>query len=270
VTCLLLTWLVYFGELTIKSGATLTPLETNGCLVIVARELTIEPGGCLDATGFGHRGGASCTQGSSWTGKGEKSCMANGGGGGGREHVSDFARFGGAGGSFGSIGGRSFGDDIDDSYIGRAGDVYDPFSQLPNTLLGSGGGGSAHTYQGNVNYLDGNGGGAIIIRAHTLINNGFIKSNGNEGRRSGGGGSGGLVLIVADHVRGEGVIQALGGKSGSDFEMWEEILGGRGGDGHIIIRSPDLSGNMKYTPQPKIEYSLDFPDLSTLDTLRRY
>jgi hypothetical protein len=120
--------------------------------------------------------------------------------------------------------------------------------------------------------VGGNGGGAIILRVHTLVNNGKIRANGASGGyqfgSGGGGGSGGLVLIVADHVLGDGTIEAKGGLGGSVYEYDEHSWGGRGGDGHIIIRSPDVRGQMKCTPNAKIENTLDFPDLSSLDQLK--
>jgi hypothetical protein len=244
--------------------------KTGGVLVIVADDVTIESYGRLNAS-RGYHGGEKRQQGESWTGLGKARCAANGGGGG-----CGNSDQGGAGASFGTDGClHADKSDIDPT----VGIKYDPFSQIPNTLLGSGGGSSDEETKG------GNGGGAIIIRAHTLRNDGEISCIGGDGFVSGsgkyfhggGGGSGGLVLIVANHVEGSGCITVQGGKGGlSDENIYNYIprslifrCGGNGGDGHIIIRSPDAqsisTGQMKCKPAAKLENNLDFPDLSSLN-----
>jgi hypothetical protein len=86
------------------------------------------------------------------------------------------------------------------------------------------------------------------------------------------------VLIVADHVLGNGRIEALGGSGyGSLTPSPEELknepskhshYGGRGGDGHIIIRSPDLpsirDGKMKCYPICRRGFNIELPDLRSL------
>jgi hypothetical protein len=230
----------YYGSLTIKKGGRLyAPKwdgEKGGCLVIVARDVIIEEGGVIDASFCGYRGGAVNCQGESWTGKGKNSRAANGGGGGGTRDLE----FSGAGGSFGNKGQRDHRcNESNDSCIGVVGDTYDPFSQLPRTLLGSGGG-------GNSEHSGGPGGGAVIIRTHSLVYSGTIMSLG-EGRS----GSGGLVLIVAEHVLGNGRLLAYS-------------INRTGGAGHVIIRSPDARHEMNCDPAARKENNLEFPDLSGL------
>jgi hypothetical protein len=132
-----------------------------------------------------------------------------------------------------------------ESYVGLSGEPYDPFSQIPKSLLGSGGGGSS--------YGDGcRGGGAIIIRAHTIRIDGTVTTCGASS--IGSSGSGGLVLIVAEHVLGDGQIEAAGGY-------------GECGFGPIIIRSPDVRGKFQINAPNaafKIENNLNFPDLGSL------
>jgi hypothetical protein len=146
--------------------------------------------------------------------------------------------------------------------VGHPGETYDPFSHVPETLLGSGGGaGCFKSKDGSVGYAPGgDGGGAIIIRVYNLRLDGQIYVNGGGDWSACGSGSGGLVLIVADHIEGNGNIHACGGAYGS-----------RGGDGRIIIRSPDAhtstifnTGQIDCYPAAKIEKNLDFPDLSSL------
>jgi hypothetical protein len=251
-------------------------------MVIVASVLAIEISGSLSVNYEGYSGGHNGHQGESWTGEGKKSRSPNGGGGGSSiEYKTGLPlgfgdmHFGGAGGSFGTKGEVPTVAVHQDtyerhykSYVGQPGETYAPFSSIPRSLLGSGGGASSIDGSG------GSGGGAIIIRVHTLINNGTICANGQDGLKGskgevgGGGGSGGLVLIVAEHVLGNGTIKAIGGAGSTTSKNPYVDKGGRGGDGHIIIRSPDpesiLNGKMKCTPPAKIVHNLDFPDLSSL------
>jgi hypothetical protein len=271
----------YYGSLTIKKGGYLSPPEWDGqkggVLVIVAHLLTIEKGGTLSATGHGYRGGERGSekvayQGESWTGQGKDSRLANGGGGGGSipfipgllDFRNELVCFSGAGGSFATQGERATVTEAKyESYVGHPGETYDPFLHVPETLLGSGGGTGCYEYSnGSLVYRGGSrGGGAIIIRVHTLRLDGSIWANGELNEvYYGGGGSGGLVLIVADHIEGSGIIEARGGLGSCE-----------GGDGHIIIRSPDANttkifytGQVECYPTAKIENNLDFPDLSSL------
>jgi hypothetical protein len=80
----------------------------------------------------------------------------------------------------------------------------------------------------------------------------------------GGGGSGGLVLIVAENVLGKGEAGGISTAGAVQLESSKFTVGGAGGRGHIIIRSPNCSAKLGCFPEPKIENNLDFPDLSTL------
>jgi hypothetical protein len=244
--------------------------------VILANELTIEIDGLLDASGCGYKGGSISCQGESWTGPGIKERAANGGGGGGSETADSF-QIGGGGGGFATEGSCSSAILNGDKYlpfVGRGGQKYDPFAKIPQTLLGSaGGGGCLVSLFDHLAAKGGEGGGAIILRVHTLRNNGSIRARGHGGAFSreagGGGGSGGLVLIVADRVFGAGSIRAVGGDGGSSPTSAKSFsAGGSGGDGVILIRSPDAfsvsSGAINCNPLFKLENNLDFPDLGPL------
>jgi hypothetical protein len=104
----------------------------GGVLVIVAREITIEDSGLINANGCGYRGGrAKHGQGESWNGLGQWSSSPNEGGGGASFAPSDDdIRFGGAGGSFATEGSDAAVNDAKyDSIVGQQGKTYNPFSQ---------------------------------------------------------------------------------------------------------------------------------------------
>lgn len=295
----------HFDTLTIKSGATLSAPgwdgKRSGVLVIVARQITIERGGCLSAMGCGYWGGKGAisyglggVQGESWTGQGTSRAGPNAGGGGGGGSSSMLGKMtnfgvGGGGGGYSTPGinctAHEYCLDAIDKPIGPGGQPYEPFSvsqqyQGPCVVLGSGGGGGGCPANAAGKLANGgNGGGAIIIRAHTLRNDGLICANGVGGTMrhrfaGGGGGSGGLVLIVAEHVFGRGGIEARGGLGGSpggdvltSHSGDDSLLGGggNGGDGYVIIRSTNSYAlrEMKIacSPRGRIEENLVFPNV---------
>lgn len=103
-------------------------------------------------------------------------------------------------------------------------------SQRGFPLLGSGGGCSG----------GGCGGGVIRMKTQSLILNGSITSNGNNGsNKSGGGGSGGFVeLEVQEYVAGFGTIEAKGGDGGR-FGRTDNTsalsFGSGGGGGRLLV-----------------------------------
>jgi hypothetical protein len=296
----------YFDTLTIKSGCCLSAngwdQKRGGVLVLVAREMTIEKGGRVNAMGCGYWGGKGAMsfgqpayQGESWSGSGKGFGTTNGGGGGGGGSASSV--LGGANFGIGGGGGGYFTPGFNAAAyeyahgagvtIGQGGEAYEPFT-LANqgatcVVLGSGGGGGGCPSRvGGRLANGGNGGGAIIIRAHTLRNDGLISASGYDGTMrqkyaSGGGGSGGLVLIVAEHVVGEGRIEAVGGSgavNAGDLQNHTDSQGGDlaalggggdGGDGHIVIRTTDMQSirEMKITCEPRcqVEENLNFPNV---------
>lgn len=114
------------------------------------------------------------------------------------------------------------------------GDKYYP------NLLGSGGGSGT-----NLNGADrgGNGGGRVYIRAKHLILDGQCQVNGQHAEAIGSGGTGGSVLIHADTISGQGLIQANGG-NGSCYPS-NTTCGASASGGRIAIytHQPDFPAN---------------------------
>ncbi|MBI1226857.1 MAG: hypothetical protein GC192_16615 [Bacteroidetes bacterium] len=115
------------------------------------------------------------------------------------------------GGSYGGIGGRQPnrpGGEPNKCY----GTIEDP------VYLGAGGAGNS----ADATTFGGNGGGRITIIANSLVINGAITANGEDGRwcacnccpnyGGGAGGSGGSVKVIANTISGTGNIESKGGK----------------------------------------------------------
>jgi hypothetical protein len=124
-------------------------------------------------------------------------------GGGGLTYNYQDSAFGGAGGSYGTLGQSS-------GYP-----VYGNSSLIP--LIGGSGGGAG---SGNCVTLGGGaGGGAILVACgKALTVSGAILANGGTGQNMGaywcgfsGGGSGGAVRLIGETLQGSGRIEALGG-----------------------------------------------------------
>ena len=124
----------------------------------------------------------------------------------------------------GSYGGRGANEN------GGVENTYGDFAQ-PNEP-GSGGGEPGGYDHG------GSGGGMVHIHATTLIVNGTIKANGQDGYgtggTSGGGGSGGAIYIEVGSISGTGTISTNGGGA----TLW----GGGGGGGRVAIYYTNASG----------------------------
>ncbi len=234
------------GLLLVKNGSTLTPLgyytistspSYNGRgLTINAKNVTVDAGSKIDASGQGYAGGT----GTNGSGFGPGYAQSN----------SYFA----GGGSYGGHGGYY------SLYTG--GDTYGVDKKPVD--LGSGGAGSYSSGTG------GKGGGAILLNTvNSVTNNGQIISNGANGAiysttRSGGGGSGGTVNVSTGSLLGNGVISAIGGNGLSVTTN----QGSGGGGGRVSIVYGDKSqwtGTISYvagtgrTPVAPINGSLYMP-----------
>ena len=129
--------------------------------------------------------------------------------------------------------GGAYGGYGDDSSSLPYGNVYEP------TLLGSG--------VGEVG-RGANGGGAIILNiSNSLVNNGLITANGQNGTAWGGGGSGGSVYIQTQNIEGSGTITTNGGKGDQQ---------GGGSGGRIALY---YDNNSEVTP-----YNLDTTGLQSI------
>jgi hypothetical protein len=148
----------------------------------------------------------------------------------------------GAGGSGGGSGGSSYGS---------------VFVQPLTGGSGGGGGGGALSIRGAGG---GGGGGAILVASSGAIElratGRILAIGGNTGASvssaslpgAGGGGSGGAIRIVANAVRGSGVLQASAG-SGSGGSS--AVSGGNGGSGRIRIEGDQIPyANQNNNPVP--------------------
>jgi hypothetical protein len=170
----------------------------TGYLELFAPMITVA--GTINGNGRGYRGATSQGQG-------------EGPGGGSID---------GAGGGYGGQGG--------DSGWGNPGGPTYGTATGPDIQMGSGGGmpgGGA----------GGNGGGMIRVEAGSLVFEGLITANGNNGLDhstwdGGGGGSGGGILLKADGAFLYGYLTATGGDGGSDPDR---SGGGGGGGGRIKV-----------------------------------
>ncbi|KAJ5071533.1 bonus isoform c-related [Anaeramoeba ignava] len=255
-----------FFKVVIKSGGVLTVKAWNGtdggCIRLNIRDkLVIESGGKIDLTGLGYRGGEAVNQategrakqGESHNGKGGDQQTANNGGGGGGLGTGAFGGYGGGGGGYGTKGKDAGANTYSSGFHPGAtgGDTYG--DEQISTLYRGSGGGSGHPYSnGQTKGKGGNGGGALLIRARMVINDGEILCDGEKGEdgisgtygSGGGGGSGGSILIFANLIN-NGKISALGGKGGVNTNPGYQGIcsnGGDGGDGRIALKGI-LKGN---------------------------
>jgi uncharacterized protein (TIGR03382 family) len=231
----------------------------GGVVAFLVRDTLINDGKILAGAGFR---GAAADSGNSCTGsdapeRGEgldlrsrstsgMTRVANAGGGGSCDDAG-----GGGGGNAGS-GGKG-GTKISTSLGGEGGastsdadiDINRYNSILGRLILG-GGGGAGHS--GNV--TGGAGGGAIFIRAGSLIGRGSISANGRDGNASTGGGSSGggaggtIILRVVEGLEcpRAGALSATGGKGGNSTNSGTTYYGpgGGGGGGRIFVQAPGI------------------------------
>ncbi|KAJ5078390.1 bonus isoform c-related [Anaeramoeba ignava] len=254
-------------KLIIKANAVLTvkPWDgtSGGVLKIFAKSrIIIEKGGKIDLTGKGYRGGEAvpqcydgkAKQGESFNGKGGDLQEANKGGGGAGLGTSSFGGYGGGGGGYGAKG-----DDAEPNrYSGqvhpgaKGGETYGD-EKITELYMGSGGG-SGHPYSnGQTKGKGGNGGGALLLQARLVLNEGEIICDGEKGEDSvpntygsgGGGGSGGSILFITKLLINNGSISAKGGEKGiANYSSSPGInsSGGKGGDGRIAIKGLRTKG----------------------------
>jgi hypothetical protein len=180
--------------------------------VTVGGTFEIDGASSIDGTGAGYPGGTPGVAGSGPGGGSPPSggCAAGSSGGGGGN--------GGNGGSGGYSG---------DAPGGIAsGSLFNPSTH------GSGGGGS-----GCAGVEGGAGGGVIVIEADTLLLDGSITADGDDGEAdvssSAGGGAGGTIRIKVGALSGSGSLSASGGSALPTAGGYEN--GGGGGGGRIVI-----------------------------------
>lgn len=167
--------------------------------------------------------------------------------------------FGGAGGSYGGLGGNGYGEN-------PVGAIYN--NREISDLLGGSGGAMRSSQIFEINAVLGNnigkgghGGGAIeLIASNDIIigNYGKIIMNGGDGEQSseggGGGGSGGAILLAAGGVVvNYGMLSVKGGNGGYGgdntalYEKHESLIGagagGGGGGGRIALYGESISNS---------------------------
>ncbi len=205
------------GDLLLDAGAGLVALRQSSVraarLDVHAGDVVIDLGSLVDTSGLGW--GAS---------QGPGAGAANTLGGGGGAH-------GGRGGQGNTNNGGAAG-----------GAAYD-LPLLPREPGSGGGTGN------NGNAVGGAGGGVIVILASgTIILDGSLSANGNNGAlsgdRGGGGGAGGSLYLEAVTLSGGGTLDASGGRGGP--QSWQ---GGGGGGGRVAVLADDLEGFSLPSPQ---------------------
>ncbi len=208
-------------------------------------------GGAAFAYNAGARGWAGGGGGGTAGSAGIGSPTRGGAGGGGGGHAGSG---GGAGyGTFG-FGGHGY----NNACIAEDGGDHTSGDGCVNSTGGGGGGGGAYgtpdlslmyfgsgggcggRYSGFTPGTGGYGGGILMISANRIENNGVIQSNGNTGGNGttysggGGGGAGGSLFLVGDDLINSGSISASGGAGGNGF------YGNPGGNGGAGISRLDF------------------------------
>ena len=225
-----------------------TGTEGTGCLTIDARIIEILPNSGIRANGAGG-GGRFCGE-DAGVGDGRRNSGPPGGG------------YGGEGGAGESLpGGSTYGTDSGDD-IAQGSNGGDFAINIP---LGMGG--ACDDLIGLVS-VGGVGGGCVLLRAGTIIVDGFIEVNGADGEDApdgrqphivdgAGGGSGGGILLAGETVRinNSGRLSAQGGDGGTGGRYDPTGMnaddcvghgGGGGGGGRIKIFADNLTlrGNL--------------------------
>lgn len=208
----------------------------------------VAPGGLIDATAKGFRGGtlncvgcSSGNQGEGHLGSGGKSTSANGsGGGGGQSDPSPSGNgsgnaSGGAGGGHGTAGNN--GVNGQNTTGGRGGAAVGN-AELTQLFFGGGGGaGGAGDNWGRDGGPGGNGGGLLFINGANLIINGAITAAGQNGTHGeaaggGGGGAGGTIVLSGRTITlSDNLVSTPAGLFGTG----SDAAGGSGGVGRIRI-----------------------------------
>jgi hypothetical protein len=226
-----------YNNVTVQGGAY---MSANGTTLAFYAYGTVTVAGVITMDGHGYAGGTvGSTEGDSYTGAGQHTWLANGGGGGG-----GWSGSGGGGGGYGtpgSPGGKAYPDATSSA---EGGGTYGD-SSLSTLYPGSGGGCSELNPSSFGPAVGGAGGGIIHITSASIIVTGSISANGAGGKTSptegtqtynigGGGGSGGSVLLVAGSLTGSGNVTVSGGAGGYGYSSsGRDISGGHGGDGRF-------------------------------------
>jgi hypothetical protein len=198
--------LVVNGPLVVKSGQTMT--STSGDLTIRATSITVEQGAgiSVSATGQTAAGNAGVGGGSSY----------NGGCGGGYAESGQYGYYSNQYCSYGAA-----------------------FGSSQDAIVSPGGAGSASPSGA----AGGKGGGVVRLVADTILIQGVVRADGQQGGNSsygaGGGGAGGGILIAADNVTidAAATVSAAGGAGGINNSSSTYYYGGAGGKGRVKILS---------------------------------
>jgi len=207
-------WAEWYGSIHLKSGQSLTlggnytfavfevqsgaTVYVNGSikyLNITASVINIS--GTIDGTGAGYNGGAETYHRSHCNGN----PGSGPGGGGGGNYDSSNPEGGSGGGGGGHYGYGGNGGSADSASGGGGGGSYGSLTPISYTIgSGGGGGGTYSNYAYEECVGGGSGGAGILLLAKTIIINGTVSSNGNNGANTrclgdscatGGGGGGG-------------------------------------------------------------------------------
>lgn len=263
------TWPTVEGRPTTIAGATITlPLSEDGILVFDSFTLSNAPGGANVSLVFAPNAsntpvrllvagdvvvgaadvldvrGVPGENGTTTTGAGRGGLGGPGGFKGG-DAATPFFNFQTIGGNGFGPGGGAPGDPASTAGIKDAGSpgLYVGPADLQPLLGGSGGGGGSTTNatSSGVSGGGGGGGGALLIAANgTITVDGTIDASGGRGGSLvngtlgavGGSGSGGSIRLLADTVRGSGLLHARGGATPA-FGTATEI----GGTGRIRVEA---------------------------------
>jgi hypothetical protein len=187
-------------------------------------------------------------------GQGGRGKQANGGGGGGSHNTG-----GGGGGNYGT-GGRGGDPKCGLNPYGLGSVALSTNITATNKIFMGGGGGGGQANNA-LSFNAGNGGGIVIIKAVTLVANGYsIKSNGgsvasyytstnpggsDNGDGNSGGGAGGTILFDVLNYSDALSVNAAGGKGGDTGYLNNNFgPGGGGGGGFVGMSSSTTSSNV--------------------------
>ena len=154
--------------------------------------------------------------------------IVNGGGGGNDTNT------GGGGGSNGGAGGSGGTDFCNNPNIGGVAGLSMATQLNANRLFLGGAGGGGHQNDGNAT-AGADGGGIIILKANSIVPNGFtINANGSNAANAGndgggGGGAGGAILLEVNTISAALSISANGGNGGNCSASHGPGAGGSGG-----------------------------------------
>lgn len=262
----------HWRNLTILSGGVLNvgtygDNGRGGVLVFRVQEsLIVEPGGFINVSGAGYRGGNGstncvCPSIPSSSGEGTTSGpifaqrVANSNGGGGSDGSGADSGNGGGGGGNGTSGSEG---ESGQGSPGLGGNSVGS-SEFTQIFLGGGGGGGRGEKNGSGNGGNGgSGGGSLLVFAKDIHVMGSIVADGTNGANAnpitdsdgaggGGGGAGGSILIKGETVDiSSSTVRAIGGSGGAGGTSGANPSrsdGGNGGNGRIRIEYCDvLSG----------------------------